>query len=95
MSEGEFHAAPADDARVAELETIQPDNPFATRAYADSRRRVGYATWVLGLRGGDGRVMLGCLGLLSTGRLNRTLESTVEPDTAWNSSPAPDSRKAR
>jgi hypothetical protein len=74
VSEGEFHAAPADDARVAELETIQPDNPFATRAYADSRRRVGYATWVLGLGGGDGRVMLGCLGLLSTGRLNRTLE---------------------
>ena len=74
MTGGRFIAAPADDATVAELGAAQRDNPFATVAYADSRRRVGYAVWLLALRGADGDFATGCLGLLTTGRLNRTLE---------------------
>ena len=74
MSAGRFIAAPADDAVLGELGAEQRDNPFATPAYADSRRRVGYAIWVLALRDADDTLTAGCLGLLTTGRLNRTLE---------------------
>jgi hypothetical protein len=71
---GRFIATPADDARLRELGSAQPDNPFATSAYADSRRRVGYAIWLLALRSADETMISGCLGLVTTGRLNRTLE---------------------
>ena len=74
MTTGQFVAEPADGANVGQLGASQPDNPFASTAYADSRRRVGYTTWLLALRGPNGTLTLGCLGLLTTGRLNRTLE---------------------
>jgi hypothetical protein len=79
VTDGRFIAAPAADAQLGELGAAQRDNPFATPAYAESRRRVGYAIWVLAVRGDDGALATGCLGLLTTGRLNRTLEIPSVP----------------
>ena len=85
MSAGRFIATPADAATLGELGAAQPDNPFATPAYADSRRRVGYAIRVLALRGAHDGLATGCLGLLTTGRLNRTLEIPSLPALAVDS----------
>jgi ribosomal protein S18 acetylase RimI-like enzyme len=71
---GRFVAAPADEATAGALAAAMPDNPFATSAYAESRRRVGYSTWVLAWHDDAGQLALGCLALLTTGLLNRTLE---------------------
>jgi len=71
---GRFVAVPADETTVGALAASMPDNPFATSAYAASRRKVGYATWVLAWHDDADRLALGCLGLLTTGLLNRTLE---------------------
>ena len=74
MTAGRFVAAPADEAAIGALAASMPDNPFATSAYAASRRRVGYSTWMLAWRDSADNLALGCLGLLTTGWLNRTLE---------------------
>jgi hypothetical protein len=85
VTAGRFVATPADDATLGELGAAQPENPFASPAYADSRRRVGYEVWVLALRDAHGAIEAGCLGLLTTGRLNRTLEIPSLPALAFDS----------
>jgi len=69
-----FIAMSAHSAIVDELAAILPANPFATCSFFESRRRVGYAAWVLGLHDDANRLEYGCGGFLRTGRLNRTLE---------------------
>ena len=85
MSAGRFIARRADDATIAELGAAQPENPFASPAYADSRRRVGYEVWVLALHDAHDAIGAGCLGLFTTGRLNRTLEIPSLPALSFDS----------
>src|SRR5262245_13437257 len=70
-----FIAVPAAEGNiVAELGALLPANPFATVSFFASMRQIGYAAWVLGLRGDSGGLDCGCGAFLRTGRLSRTLE---------------------
>lgn len=78
----EFIVQPAEAALVAELERLQPDNPFATRSFFESRRQLGYSPWVVGLRRSDGQLENGCGAFLRRGKLNRALEIVSLPNLA-------------
>ncbi len=80
-----FEAVPAEEQVVAELGALLPANPFATAAYFEFRRQVGFAAWVLRLRDDAGRLRLGCGAFLRAGRLNRTLELPSMPPAAADS----------
>lgn len=79
-------AVPAQESVVAELSALLPTNPFATVSFFESRRQVGYATWVLGLRNDASGLKCGCGAFLRTGRLNRTLEIPSLPAVGVDSS---------
>ncbi|MCI0401963.1 MAG: GNAT family N-acetyltransferase [Acidobacteria bacterium] len=57
----------------AELAGLAPQNPFATYAYLEARRKSGLRPWLLGLRKGDA-LAAGCLGFAHAGVLSRSLE---------------------
>jgi hypothetical protein len=59
--------------QCAEVAALDPYNPFYTLAYARAREAVDSKSWLLSVRE-DGRIAVGCLGFLKTGRLNRSLE---------------------
>ena len=74
MIYSEFIALPAQGEIIAELSTRAPANPFATASFFESKRQVGYETWVLGLRDNAGGFECGCGAFLKRGKLDRTLE---------------------
>jgi RimJ/RimL family protein N-acetyltransferase len=65
-------------ALVAEVSALAPTNPFYTQPYLESMRALGYQPWLLSLRNGPGLVAAG-VGLMKSGRLNRSLEFTSLP----------------
>lgn len=81
----EFIVQPAEAGLVAELERLQPHNPFATSSFFESRRRLGYSSWVVGLRRSDGQLEAGCGAFLRRGKLNRALEIFSLPTFADDS----------
>lgn len=56
-----------------EVSSLEPHNPFHTRAFADAMRALGAQPWLL-YTVEQGRIRKGCLGFLKSGRLNRSLE---------------------
>lgn len=80
----EFIVQPAEGDVVAELEKLQPTNPFATTAYFESRRRLGCSTWVIGLRHSANGLEYGCGVFVRKGRLNRTLQIASFPNLGAN-----------
>ena len=80
-----FISEPAEGGIVSALEGLQPENPFATAAYFESRRRLGYSTWVLGLQAPDETLATGCGAMLKRGRLNSTLEILSLPNLEQDS----------
>lgn len=81
-----FVAKPADSDIVAAIERLYPENPFATNAYFESRRRLWYEGYVLGVEGSSGALVQGCGAFLRTGRLNKTLEIISSPKGEGNES---------
>ena len=75
-----FDDAPRDDSLRA-LEDAQPENPFATAAYARARERLGARVCMLSQ---DRTAASGtsCLGFLALGRVHRTLEIPSLPGNA-------------
>jgi hypothetical protein len=82
----QFIDIPAHGGIVSELGTLLPANPFAAASFFESKRQVGYATWVLGLRDDASRLDCGCGAFLRTGKLNRTLEILSLPAVGADSS---------
>lgn len=80
-----FIAVPADGGVVAELGALLPANPFATAGFFESRRQVGYAAWVMGLRDDAGGLECGSGAFLRTGALNRALEIPSLPSVGAES----------
>ena len=76
-----FDDAPRAD-RIASLEDAQPANPFATTAYARAREQLGARVCLLSR---DAAAGAACLGFLTMGRVQRTLEI---PSLPGNASPA-------
>jgi Acetyltransferase (GNAT) domain len=68
-----FVAAPAELDVIAALSAFAPTNPFATDCYFESKRRTGYAAWVLGLTDENAAFECACGVFLIAGKLNRTL----------------------
>jgi hypothetical protein len=56
----------------AELECLQPDNPFATRQFLAAEETLGSQPWLFGCRS-PRKLVFGCFGFLRIGRLNSTL----------------------
>jgi len=82
----EFLAVPEPgSALLNEMAALLPTNPFATPAYAASRRGFGGEPWVIGVEE-QGRLAAACLALMFTGRLTRSLDIISLPE--W---PRPDS----
>jgi RimJ/RimL family protein N-acetyltransferase len=75
----EFHA---DDnpssVLLAEAEALDPTNPFCTAAFVHSMAALGYRPWLISLRSGTRLLAVG-VGLMKSGRLNRSLEFTSLP----------------
>lgn len=70
----EFFAQPNPSRELcAELSGLAAQNPFATYAYLEARRKSGLRPWLLGLRKGGG-LAAGCLGFVDAGVLTRSLE---------------------
>ncbi len=68
--------SPEDISRIAELD---PSNPFHTNEYASVRRELG-ARLIAFFEEDAGRVLSGCLGSLTQGRLNSRIEITSLPE---------------
>ena len=81
-----FIAVPAGASIVAELGALLPASPFATASFFESKRQVGYAAWVLGLRDAAEELKCGCGAFLKTGRLDRMLEIPSLPAEGAQSS---------
>lgn len=65
-----FIAVSAHESIVAELGALSHVNPFATAGFFESRRQLGYDTWVLGLRNETNELVCGCGAFLRRGRLH-------------------------
>lgn len=69
-----FTAEPANDARIEQLASLELSNPFATAAYFRSRSSDGWRGWIIGMKGADGHLVLGCSAFVKTRGWNRKLE---------------------
>jgi RimJ/RimL family protein N-acetyltransferase len=74
MTPGQFVGERPTEGLLAELEALQPENPFATAKFFNASERLGLTTWVLGIRDASGGLKSGCCGLMRVGRLNRSLQ---------------------
>src|SRR5688500_8704708 len=73
--------------RLAEAAALAPRNPFYTEAFVQSMAAAGYRPWLMSLKSGA-RLLAAGIGLMKTGRLNRSLEFTSlpvpeAPDQFW------------
>ena len=82
MTDLVFEAAPAEETVLAELGALLPTNPFATPAFFDSQRQLGFSAWVLALRDEGKALRAGCGAFFRAGRLNRSLEVVSLPPVA-------------
>jgi hypothetical protein len=64
---------------VAELSALDPRNGFATQGFTQARRTLGFRPCLLGVVVG-GKLEVGCLGFLKSGRMNCSLEVTSLPE---------------
>ena len=85
----QFVAEPAESGIITTLERLQPTNPFATTAFFESRRRLGFSTWVIGLGHPVYGLESGCGAFLRRGKLHSTLELISLPNLGaesvfWN-----------
>jgi ribosomal protein S18 acetylase RimI-like enzyme len=63
---------------LGEAGALAPTNPFFTQAFVQSMAALGYRPWLMSLRNGS-RLLAAGLGLMKSGRLNRSLEFTSLP----------------
>ncbi|MCC6916315.1 GNAT family N-acetyltransferase [Nitrosomonas sp.] len=80
-----FIACPAEGDVIAVLEKLQPANPFATVAYFESMRLLGYSIWVVGLQDSASKLVYGCGAFIKKGKLNSTLQITSLPNLGVDS----------
>jgi GNAT superfamily N-acetyltransferase len=80
-----FIAEPAEPLALEELSALRPANAFATPSFFESRRRLGYLPWILGMRGQAGGLELACGGFLKRGTVNRRLEIPSLPAVSADS----------
>jgi len=84
----EFHAEEnPSKALLSEAAALAPSNPFYTISFVDSMRTLGYRPWLLTLRSAH-RLSAVAIGLMKSGRLNRSLEFMSlpvpdAPDVFW------------
>jgi Acetyltransferase (GNAT) domain len=71
---GSFAVLPAGERVAAELSAAAPDNPFATTAYLEARRRAGWATWAIAEVDTDGHLHGGCAAFVAARGPFRKLE---------------------
>ncbi len=82
---GSFTALPVEKRVAAELSASAPDNPFATTAYLEARRRAGWAAWAIAKVDSDGRVQGGCAAFVAARGPFRKLEAPSLPAEPSNS----------
>ena len=73
-----FIAEPMPSPRAAQVELLEPNNAFATAAYAAARQSLGSPCWLFGLESA-GRLLTGCFGFTHRGRVNHVLEIPSVP----------------
>lgn len=66
---------------AATIVRLVPANPFCTKSYAEAMRAAGTQAWLLGTTQA-GRLVSGCYGYLTAGRLNRVLRIPSLPHMA-------------
>jgi hypothetical protein len=75
----EFHAEEnPSSVLLGEAGALAPTNPFFTQAFVHSMAALGYRPWLMSLRNRTRLVAVG-VGLMKSGRLNRSLEFTSLP----------------
>lgn len=75
----EFHAEESPSSvLMGEAGALAPTNPFLTQAFVQSMAALGYRPWLMSLRNGS-RLLSAGVGLMKSGRLNRSLEFTSLP----------------
>src|SRR5687767_8267165 len=75
----EFHAEEnPSSVLLGEAGALAPTNPFFTQAFVQSMAALGYRPWLMSLRNGS-RLLAAGIGLMKSGRLNRSLEFTSLP----------------
>lgn len=77
-----FKAVPEPSVELLErVAAFQPENPFYTKAYIDSMRVHGFASFALLLENNE-ELLTACTAFSKRGRLNRRLEITSLPELA-------------
>ena len=75
----EFHAEEnPSNGLLDEACALAPTNPFFSQAFVHAMAALGYRPWLLSLRNGSRLLAVG-VGLMKSGRLNRSLEFTSLP----------------
>lgn len=81
-----FVDIPVQESVVEELSARAATNPFATKEFFESKRRMGCTAWVLGLTDDAGELTCGCGAFLTKGKLDRALEIASLPAVRADSS---------